>query len=98
MLATCPASCRFLKLSSSDGVFMSEVADKKDVLIAEWAAVRSRRNQLLRATDYTQTDDSPLSADARQAVAIYRQVLRDIPQDGLDPFSVVWPELPDVLK
>ncbi|MFH0037517.1 tail fiber assembly protein [Pseudomonas aeruginosa] len=64
----------------------------------QWAAVRARRDQLLRATDFTQTADSPLSEAQRAEVAIYRQALRDVPEDGQDPFSVVWPERPAYLK
>ncbi|EOF7921633.1 hypothetical protein BH586_03240 [Pseudomonas aeruginosa] len=64
----------------------------------QWASVRAQRDQLLRATDYTQTADSPLSETQRAEVAIYRQALRDIPQDGPDPFAVAWPERPAYLK
>lgn len=66
--------------------------------LVEWNCVRVRRNQLLRETDYTQTLDSPLSDEKRAQVAAYRQALRDVPQDVGDPFSVVWPDMPDFLK
>lgn len=67
-------------------------------VLAEWASVRTRRNQLLRVTDPTQVLDSPLSEAQRVEVSAYRQALRDVPQDVGDPFAVVWPEQPDFLK
>ncbi|MDI3269034.1 tail fiber assembly protein [Pseudomonas sp. AL15] len=65
---------------------------------AEWASIRTRRNQLLRVTDSTQVLDSPLSEAERAEVAVYRQALRDVPQEVGDPFAVVWPEQPAFLK
>lgn len=71
----------------------------KDALIqVEWACVRVRRNQLLSETDYTQGADSPLDEASRAQVAAYRKALRDVPQDVGDPFAVVWPEKPELLK
>lgn len=66
--------------------------------LAQWASVRALRNQLLRETDYTQVQDSPLGEADRAAVAVYRQALRDVPQDVGDPFAVVWPERPECLQ
>jgi hypothetical protein len=55
------------------------------------AAVRSERNRLLIASDWTQLADSPVY---KTAWAIYRQELRDIStQDGF-PTTVVWPVKP----
>ncbi|OCX94710.1 MAG: hypothetical protein BCV62_16140 [Pseudomonas sp. K35] len=64
----------------------------------EWSAIRNRRNQLLEATDYTQTLDAPLSDAQRAEGAAYRQALRDVPQDFGDPFKVAWPVKPAFLK
>lgn len=68
------------------------------IKLAEWASVRTRRDQLLRASDYTQVLDSPLDQASRDAVATYRKALRDVPQDVGDPFAVVWPSIPAILK
>ena len=56
--------------------------------------VRLRRNSLLRASDYTQTQDYPVMSGQQQAWVEYRQKLRDIPQDFPNPQDVVWPEAP----
>ncbi|WP_339418259.1 MULTISPECIES: tail fiber assembly protein [unclassified Pseudomonas] len=71
---------------------------KEGLELLEWSSIRVRRDQLLRETDHTQVQDSPLSEIQRVQVAAYRKLLRDVPQDVGDPFSVVWPVKPDALK
>lgn len=72
--------------------------NNEHIKLAEWASVRTRRDQLLRATDYAQVLDSPLTEAQRAEVATYRQALRDVPESGSDPFGVVWPVRPDFLQ
>tara|TARA_R100000479_G_scaffold92059_1_gene45415 strand:- start:73 stop:450 length:378 start_codon:yes stop_codon:yes gene_type:complete len=56
---------------------------------------RIERNKRLTATDWTQGNDSPLSASVKTDYQTYRQNLRDMPQsDGFDPLNPVWPTLP----
>lgn len=57
----------------------------------EWVLVRTSRNQLLSASDWTQLPDVPLAT--KEAWATYRQALRDITLQ-VDPFSIVWPVTP----
>lgn len=57
----------------------------------EWPVVRSQRNQLLSASDWTQLPDVPLAT--KDAWAIYRQALRDITNQP-DPFNITWPAPP----
>lgn len=47
---------------------------------------RVERNGRLSASDWTQLPDAPLSAEARQAWGLYRQILRD--HDGTGPLPV----------
>lgn len=42
--------------------------------------IRSKRDQLLTASDWTQVSDSPLTQDQQSKWTEYRQYLRDIPQ------------------
>jgi hypothetical protein len=53
--------------------------------------VRSQRNRLLAESDWTQMPDAPVD---RSAWAVYRQALREVPQQPGFPFDVVWPEAP----
>lgn len=64
----------------------------------EWAAIRTRRNQFLRETDFTQLQDYPATDAQRVEVQAYRQALRDIPEQIGDPSKLVWPVLPAFIK
>ena len=56
--------------------------------------VRARRNQLLEETDKTQLVDAPINDENRAAIRVYRQVLRDIPEQAGFPYEIEWPEEP----
>lgn len=58
--------------------------------------VRAMRFDLLTACDWTQIPDSPLSPEQREAWAVYRAALRDLPatQPDATPATVIWPEPP----
>jgi hypothetical protein len=56
------------------------------------AAMRSKRNQLLSACDWTQVGDVPEATKA--AWGPYRQALRDVPLQQGFPRDIVWPKKP----
>ena len=59
--------------------------------------LRAARDADLSACDWTQVPDSPLTAEQRTEWQIYRQRLRDIPEDFSHVTSledVVWPDPP----
>jgi hypothetical protein len=58
-----------------------------------WRAIRSRRDQRLRDSDFSQIGDVPLTLAQRQAWRDYRQALRDITTQP-DPHNIVWPAPP----
>tara|TARA_B000000557_G_scaffold263867_1_gene267715 strand:- start:902 stop:1282 length:381 start_codon:yes stop_codon:yes gene_type:complete len=60
---------------------------------SEWNLVRTRRNQLLQASDFSQLPDLP--DDKKPAWAEYRQKLRDITKDVTDPNTITFPDPPD---
>lgn len=60
--------------------------------------VREQRNELLEATDWTQLADSPLDGADMESVVLYRQALRDVPQQAGFPHEVVWPEMPQFFR
>lgn len=54
--------------------------------------IRNERNAKLAETDWTQAGDVPQSV--RDSYAIYRQELRDVPQQPGFPTDVIWPTKP----
>lgn len=54
-------------------------------------SVRSRRNALLTECDWTQVADAPVD---KAAWAVYRQALRDVPDQPGFPDAVIWPTEP----
>ena len=60
--------------------------------------VREIRDEILKASDWTQMPDSPLSDTKKAEWATYRQKLRDMMTsvtDEMDFGSVVWPTRPE---
>jgi hypothetical protein len=56
---------------------------------------RIRRDQYLRETDWTQMPDAPLSVSKKSDIALYRQLLRDLPSQLGFP-NVQWPQMPSL--
>ena len=56
------------------------------------ADVRSQRDRLLTASDWTQVADAPVD---KTTWATYRQALRDVPAQAGFPWDVTWPESPN---
>lgn len=57
--------------------------------------MKAERSQRLRATDWTQMPDAPLTALEKAAYQTYRQALRDLPSLAGFP-DVPWPTLPTI--
>ena len=57
------------------------------------AEIRKQRDVLLNNTDWTQMTDSALNENQKERYRIYRQALRDIPEQENFPYDVVWPTL-----
>lgn len=76
-----------------DGVHT--IVEKTEAEIIELAlnSVRNNRDKLLLESDWTQLQDAPLTEEQRQAWAVYRQSLRDLPAT-VDINNIVYPEKP----
>ena len=61
------------------------------VVVITWEQIKSKRNNLLALSDYTQMTDWP---GDKVAWATYRQTLRDLPQTYTNAADVVWPSKP----
>lgn len=59
-----------------------------------WSILRQNRGALLARSDWTQTNDAPLSDAQKQAWRTYRQTLRDLPANTVDPSSPAFPNPP----
>jgi len=70
-------------------VSLSPVIVSNDALAAK---ARSKRNQLISQTDWTQAGDVPEAIKTKWAA--YRQALRDIPQQAGFPNNITWPTSP----
>jgi hypothetical protein len=77
-----------------DGEFEFDYATEqwKPNTAMQWMMVRSKRNQLLTASDWTQLPDVPIAT--KEAWAEYRQALRDVTNQP-DPFTIQWPTMPE---
>jgi hypothetical protein len=64
-------------------------------LLRKWESIRSRRNQLLLESDWTQLVDAQIQN--KSDWISYRQELRNITQNP-NPDSVIWPVKPIVIK
>ena len=66
-------------------------AYQRDVLpVEQMKELRRQRNQLLTETDYLALADSTLTDE----MTAYRQALRDLPANTVDPANPVWPTKP----
>ena len=57
-------------------------------------ALRVRRNSMLKATDWTQMPDAPLSDKKKAEWKTYRQALRDLPKKYDHPVFCKYPSVP----
>ena len=57
-------------------------------------SARQKRDRLIAATDYLVTPDYPIESDRLAKVKIYRQALRDIPEQSGFPRNITWPKKP----
>jgi len=79
-----------LNTTYSDQVAECTEAERLEVFSAD---ERSKRNSLLRNTDWTQASDIPEATKA--AWVAYRQALRDVPQQEGFPNTISWPTAPN---
>lgn len=55
--------------------------------------IRTERDELLAATDWTQLQDTSLNDEEKENYRIYRQKLKDVPQQDGFPYNVEFPKL-----
>ena len=75
-----------------DGIAIVLTDAEYDTVLA--ASARQKRDRIIAATDYLVTPDYPIEPDRLAKVKIYRQALRDIPEQSGFPRSITWPDKP----
>lgn len=74
---------------------MTSEEHAEELLVAaiaiDGARARAERDRLLSMSDWTQAADAPVDG---QAWRVYRQALRDVPQQAGFPYQIVWPQKP----
>ena len=60
----------------------------------EFLSLRLERDKLLTESDWTQYNDSPLSDEVKAEWTVYRESLRDLPENTDDPADPTWPTPP----
>ena len=79
--------------SSGIGSIAIVLTDEEyDTVLA--ASARQKRDRLIAAPDHLVTPDYPIESDRHAKVKIYRQALRDIPEQSGFPRTITWPEKP----
>jgi len=77
--------------------FLWQIATDLGVIPSDdekWTAIRLHRQLKLTETDWTQLGDAPFTAEQKDAWTVYRQSLRDVPQDFANPDDVMFQEKP----
>lgn len=76
-----------------DGSVINIPADtiEQEEVDRAWIELRSIRSQILKSSDWTQVPDAPVD---QAAWAVYRQQLRNLPDNTEDPRNPVWPTPP----
>ena len=75
-----------------------EISARKERLTPmAWNSLREERNRLLSNSDNYVLPDSwdTYTTEQQLSWATYRQALRDLPQNTIDPFDPVWPVKPE---
>jgi hypothetical protein len=64
-----------------------------------WISLRSERNSLLMKTDFMVLQDvfTLYTTQEQTDVTTYRQALRDLPDNTVDPASPTWPTKPQIV-
>lgn len=57
-------------------------------------AVRTKRDEMITATDYLLMPDYPISIELLERVKVCRQALRDISVQTGFPNDIIWPAIP----
>jgi hypothetical protein len=72
----------------------ASVEEIQERIEEKWIEVRRFRESLLKESDWTQLQDSPITGSKLTEWQTYRQSLRDITTND-NPFTLTWPNKPE---
>ncbi|OUT68731.1 MAG: hypothetical protein CBB70_05445 [Planctomycetaceae bacterium TMED10] len=81
-----------VEMSDEEVARLNELSDENDKDIS---SIRPHRDQLLLTSDWTISNDSPLTTAKQDEWKTYRQNLRDLPAAYTRVSAVVWPTPPE---
>ena len=84
------------KLYKSDE---APIKPQEQVIEEAFVALRMKRDRLLVETDFLLMPDYPIEGEPLEAMKVYRQALRDLPEQEGAPWvdgEIPWPEKPPV--
>ena len=97
-----PTTCQTHKIKRGPNMewMVEKIPQKTPEELAQEAEsqARAKRDYLIAKTDYLLAADYPISAEDLEAVKVYRQALRDVPQQAGFPDAIEWPTMPEVKK
>ena len=85
-----PGNGDFQRVQEAIAAGAEVIMPSPPLITAEQA--RANRDRLLDISDWTQLQDAPVD---QATWAVYRQALRDVPQQAGFPHDVVWPTKPE---
>jgi hypothetical protein len=84
----------------ADGNVPDDEFTEQELIDRAWVDLRSKRDLLLKQTDFMMTYDfyyNVMSAQEKTDLTAYRAALRDLPSNTIDPSNPVWPTQPQVV-
>ena len=85
----------FIKISldnSNNYIFQIDQDSIDQSIKDQWAGLREQRNKKLADCDWSVTvTDRPITDEKKTEWIVYRQALRDLPANTIDPSQVIWP-------
>lgn len=68
--------------------------DRLNAIQSRWQNLRCERNIRISNTDWVMLSDISMTTEKKEEWKIYRQTLRDLPTNTVDPENVTWPTSP----
>ncbi len=88
-----PVEIRTIDISFDEAAKNAEILVQQNEIAMR--QLRIKRDELLKESDFSQLADAPISTQKKAEFVIYRQALRDLPQNVVDIMNPVFPNKPE---